>query len=111
MSFTCETREGRRIVKTLGDITYDMSEELSELLRNEFEAGQKIVILDLAAARTIGSEGLSAIVSQFPLLQRKRAHLLLAGASPFVITILERVGFDKKLPLFPNVEAALAHPV
>jgi anti-sigma B factor antagonist len=80
-------------------------------LRNTFEAEERdaphaLHILDLTEVPYMDSAGLGMIVSHYVRCQSRDVRLVLAGANPRVVQLLQMTKVDGFLPLAGSVEEA-----
>ena len=115
--FTIERNEGKTpgtvVFRLSGPFTArDMYGALSpNELRNTFEAEagdapHALHILDLTEVPYIDSAGLGMIVSHYVRCQSRGVRLVLAGANPRVVQLLEMTKVDGFLPRVGAVEGA-----
>ena len=67
------------------------------------------LILDLSGLRYIDSTGSKAFLDAHRMFARRGRRLVLAAVSPMTFKILNLIGVDKVIPIFPTVDAALRH--
>ncbi len=67
------------------------------------------VVLDLAAVGFINSAGLGTLVKAGMRLDKRGRRLAFARAHGAAEHTIRLLGLDRKMPLFPTVEAACAH--
>jgi anti-sigma B factor antagonist len=65
------------------------------------------VIVDMAELRYIDSSGAKALLDARRLLARRRRRLIMTGLQPLARRIVEVMGLEKTIPVFPTVDAAL----
>jgi len=107
MNFELTTRDNRRIIASTGDVSTDVSEELTTVIREQIEAGHAILILDLSRSQIIDSSGISALVANVPLLKQKKGTMILSGCNPTISKVFQLVGFQKHFPMVATLEDAL----
>lgn len=79
---------------------------VSECLREPFVP---TVVLDLTGLTFAGSHGLALLMEMTSESKRiNTAFRVVVGEQSGILRVLEVVGLDKELPLYPNVEKALA---
>ncbi|GAA1640006.1 STAS domain-containing protein [Actinoplanes couchii] len=94
------------IVTVDGDVDLDAAVELWSVLEAAASA-RLTVVVDLAAAGTVDSIGVGALVRGRNTVQRRRGELVLAGASPFLQAVLRTMRLATAFPVFRTVEHAL----
>ncbi|HNW33307.1 MAG TPA: STAS domain-containing protein [Candidatus Ozemobacteraceae bacterium] len=107
MFFQVSTNNGRQVITADGDVAGEITGELTAAIKEQIEAGHKIIILDFAKASIIDSMGISAIVANIALLKRKSGQLILAACRPTVKKVFQLVGFEQHFPIVATVEEAL----
>jgi anti-anti-sigma factor len=95
------------VVTPLSDLDADAVELLRESLA-EAVRDHRHVIVDLHAAPTIDSAGLSMLVRAFNDAKSHGGTLALAAPSRYVVTVLHTMKLHQVFPLYEDVEAALS---
>lgn len=67
------------------------------------------VIVDMSELRYIDSTGAKALLDAHRLLSRTRRRIVLAAVQPMARRIIDVMGLEKAIPIFPTIEAALEH--
>jgi stage II sporulation protein AA (anti-sigma F factor antagonist) len=104
-----EERAGSALVLApAGRLDSVTSNELEKRVSSRLDAGERLLVVDLAGVEYISSAGLRVLLMAAKRLKEPPAALVLCGLGPSVRTVLELAGF---LPLFaiePGREQALA---
>ena len=107
LRLSSERRGDNLIVAVGGELDIVTSRQLDEYLTQARREHRRIV-LDLAAVDFMDTSSLAVIVGHWKLLQAAGGTLVLAGARYRYTKTLWITGLADRLPLFDNVEAALA---
>jgi len=67
------------------------------------------LVIDLSGLRYIDSTGAKAFLDTHRLFARTGRRIVLATVQPMTLRILEVMGLQKVIPVFPTVDAALAN--
>jgi anti-sigma B factor antagonist len=95
------------VVTPLSDLDADAVELLRESLA-EAVRDHRHVIVDLHAAPTIDSAGLSMLVRAYNEAKSHGGTLSLAAPSRYVVTVLHTMKLHQVFPLYEDVGAALS---
>ena len=68
-----------------------------------------LVVLELSEMDFICSMALGAIISAHLKVRRYDGHVVLVDPQPIVRNLLEKTRLTKLFPIYPSVDAALAH--
>ncbi len=101
-----EEREGATLVHVSGEVDLDNITMLADALMGALESPHP-VILDLSGLRYIDSVGLHTLFRCHERAEHGRSELIFAGPSQFVRLLAERVGLDRLVRIFPDVQSAL----
>jgi anti-sigma B factor antagonist len=82
------------------------SGELKECLLNLFEAGTRLLVVDLKDVRFIDSSGLGALLSGYKNANLRHARLVLAGVQPRVQSMFELTRLHQVFDIVARVEEA-----
>ncbi|WP_079403555.1 STAS domain-containing protein [Streptomyces sp. 3211] len=95
------------VLQVIGDLDYDTSAELRDLLADlPLKPGQRLV-LDLARMEFCDSSGISALIAARNHAQSAGADIALAAVPANTLRVLRVVGLDQVFPLHPAVESAI----
>ena len=67
------------------------------------------VIVDLSGLRYIDSTGAKTLLDAHRMLSRTGRRIALAAVQPMARRIIDVMGIEKAIPIFPTVEAALEY--
>lgn len=67
------------------------------------------IIVDMGGLRYIDSSGAKALLDAHRLFGRSRRRIVMANVQPMARRIIDVMGLEKAIPIFPTVEAALEH--
>ncbi|WP_250005627.1 STAS domain-containing protein [Actinoplanes sp. M2I2] len=95
------------VVTPLSDLDAAAVELLRESL-TEAVRDHRYVVVDLHAAPTIDSAGLSMLVRAYNEAKGNGGTLALAAPSRYVVTVLHTMKLHQVFPLYPDVDAALS---
>ncbi len=118
-----ESADDIKIIKILNDrldavIAPDFKEKMTTLLQN----GRQMVIFDLSKVEAIDSTGLGALVAclkmvktgrrpssgnELPELQSEPGEIVLCGANPTVITLLQLTRMDRIFHVYDSIQDGL----
>lgn len=102
------TWSGRTAVVTAaGDIDLTNAERLRDSLMTALNAGAAAVVVDLTAATFLDSAGVTALVRASRRARASEAALRVAVTAPAVLRVLDLVGIDQIVPVYPGVAEAL----
>lgn len=99
---------GWTVVNVYGELDVATSPDLRELLIRLVGDGANRLVLDLEGVDFLDSTGLGTIIGA---LKRSRTHggdLRLVCTQARISRLFEITGLDKAVPLFPNVDTAVA---
>ncbi|OLE28920.1 MAG: hypothetical protein AUG44_06065 [Actinobacteria bacterium 13_1_20CM_3_71_11] len=89
-----------------GDLDLNTAPELLQALTRLVDAGERVVVVDLAGVEFCDSSGLSVLVRVRNRLAGLGGSLALAAPTPIVQRVLEVSGLDEIFGMYPSVEAA-----
>ncbi|MFD9468817.1 STAS domain-containing protein [Streptomyces goshikiensis] len=95
------------VVEVTGELDYDSSADLRDLLATlPLKPGQRLV-LDLARMEFCDSSGISTLIVARNHAQSAGADVALAAVPAGTLRVLRVVGLDQILPLHPDAESAI----
>ncbi len=65
------------------------------------------LVVDMGGLRYIDSSGAKALLDAQRLLARSKRRIVMANVQPMARRIIDVMGIEKAIPIFPTVEAAL----
>lgn len=91
-----------------GDLDLVSAPKLRCALLDRLEAGERRIVLDLSLVTFMDSTALGVLVG---VNRRMSPHgiLVMSGAQPSVLRLLEMTGLDRALDFLPTLDAGLAH--
>lgn len=95
-------------VTATGEIDLTNAEGLRDALLSTFNAGATALVVDLTLVTFLDSAGVTALVRAARRASASEAKLRLAAATLPVRRVLDLVGIDQIVPVYPSVAAALA---
>lgn len=96
------------VVAAAGEIDLTNAEYLRDALLSALDAGAAGLVADLTAATFLDSAGVTALVRASRRASANGAALRLAVAGPAVLRVIELVGLNQLVPVYPTVGEALA---
>ncbi|MGW6504080.1 STAS domain-containing protein [Nonomuraea angiospora] len=98
---------GVTIIMVSGELDLATADELEELVRRAYRAGDEVV-MDLAGTSFMDCTGLNALLRLRLEIVRDDGTLRLAGLQREPLRVLRLSGMDRWLPTHDNLEQALA---
>ena len=99
---------GVKIVSAEGRIDAATIVRFRRVMNAVADASERMLILDLAEATYLGSEGLGALLNIAKVMQRNNAVLAICSPAEHVRMALRISGFDQIIPVYPSLTEALA---
>jgi anti-anti-sigma factor len=96
------------IIRATGEIDLTVAECLRDALLSAFNAGATALVVDLTATTFLDSAGVTALVRAARRASASEAALRVAVTSPAVLRVLDLVGINQLVPVYPSVAEALA---
>jgi anti-sigma B factor antagonist len=103
---TWSGRSATVVVPAELDLT--ISDGLREALLGALNAGALGLVVDMTTTTFCDSAGISAITRAMRRAAANEATMRLAVTAPAVLRVLDLVGIDRLIDIYPDVEAALA---
>ncbi|MFB6805156.1 STAS domain-containing protein [Streptomyces sp. NPDC056387] len=95
------------LVEVIGELDYDTSADLRDLITTlPLEPGQRLV-LDLARMEFCDSSGITALIAVRNHAQSAGADMALAAVPANTLRVLRVVGLDRVFPLHPDTDSAI----
>lgn len=91
-----------------GELDLTIADGLREALLGVLNAGALGLVVDMTTTTFCDSAGISAITRAVRRAAANDATVRLAVASPAVLRVLELVGIDRLIEVYPDVSAAVA---
>ena len=95
------------VIAAAGEIDLTNAESLRDALLSALNAGAPGLIVDLTATTFLDSAGVTALVRASRRASASDAALALAVTAPAVLRVLNLVGIDQLIPVYPSVVTAL----
>jgi anti-sigma B factor antagonist len=96
------------VLRLSGELDADTTAVLHSVLAELVERPVSRIVVDLADLKFCDSIGLSAFVTCNQVLLARGGRLSFAGASPFLVRLMETVGLSRYFTFFPAVKDAIA---
>lgn len=96
------------VITATGEIDLTNAEYLRDALLSALNAGAAVLVADLTSVTFLDSAGVTALVRASRRAGASEAELRLAVAAPPVLRVLNLVGVDQLVPVYPSVAAAMA---
>jgi anti-sigma B factor antagonist len=108
MTFSTESMEGG-ITRVLLDGRLDIQGSAAiDLKMNVLAGSSKLLLLDLSKVSFLGSMGLRSIVLPAQAMKRRGGKMALFGPIPMVEEVLKASNIDEIIPIFHDLDAAVA---
>ena len=91
-----------------GELDLTIADGLREALLGVLNAGALGLVVDMTTTTFCDSAGISAITRAVRRAAANDATIRLAVASPAVLRVLDLVGVDRLIDVYPDADAALA---
>ncbi|MHA6765603.1 STAS domain-containing protein [Streptacidiphilus sp. PAMC 29251] len=108
LSFTVQQRAGAwAVVQVSGAMDYDTSPALEQALAALVQDGARHLVLDMAAVTFCDSCGINTLIRALGCAGQDNGSLALAATTPRVQGVLEIIGVDAVITMYPTVALAL----
>jgi anti-sigma B factor antagonist len=108
MTLSTESMEGG-ITRVLLDGRLDIQGSAAiDLKMNVLAGSSKLLLLDLSKVSFLGSMGLRSIVLPAQAVKRRGGRMALFGPVPMVEEVLKASNIDEIIPIFHDLDAAVA---
>lgn len=108
LSITSEERDGWVIVRVAGDLDLATAPRLRAAVVDAVSQGNARVVLDLERVDFVDSLGVGVLVGAVRRTRTNGGDLLLVSTRAHLQRLFELTGLAAGLPLFPDVDSALA---
>ena len=106
-----ERHGGVLVLSPCGRLDNDSAADFELAVQELLSAGERHLVLDLAALNYISNAGLRVLASTAKALNAPSTSLRLAGLSPALRQVFDAAGFSPMFDLHPDLRTALArHP-
>jgi anti-sigma B factor antagonist len=96
----------RALVAVPAEVDMATAGHLAAEVEAAIKPGVKVLILDMTFTTFCDSSGLDVLARALRRTQAEAVELRLVCSSPQVLRVLAITGFDKLLPIYPNLDAA-----
>jgi anti-sigma B factor antagonist len=109
VDFSATTRavNGVSVVDVAGEVDVYSAPELAERLNELFDAGDRVVVVDLTAVSFLDSTGLGTLVAGRNRADEAGGQLPLVGSGDRVLKLFRITGLDEVFQIYPTIEAAI----
>lgn len=108
LSLESSTSGARAVLRVGGRLDLPSSSELRNALDLEIERGPSRLVVDLSGVDFLDSTGLGVLVRAQRKAASSEVELVLSAAQPIVEQVLRVTNAVQILPLYPDVDSALA---
>jgi anti-anti-sigma factor len=106
--FTAAWSGRTAVVVASGEIDLTNADMLRDALLTALDAGARGLVVDMTATRFLDSAGVSALVRTSRRATATDTTLRLAVTAPSVLRVLDLVGLDRLISVYPSVSEAVA---
>ena len=96
------------VVAASGEIDLTNADGLRDALLSALDAGARGLVVDMTGAMFLDSAGVSALVRTSRRASATGTTLRLAVTAPSVLRVLDLVGLDRLIGVYPGVSEAVA---
>jgi anti-sigma B factor antagonist len=96
------------VVAASGEIDLTNADGLRDVLLSALDAGARGLVVDMTATTFLDSAGLTALVRTSRRCSATDTTLRLAVTAPSVLRVLDLVGLDQLIGVYPSVSEAVA---
>jgi anti-sigma B factor antagonist len=105
--FSCEMVSGVPVVITPEEIDITNADGLRAALRDAFEQGRDILVIDMSRTRFCDTAGLHALVAAHKRALAQGGQMRVVMSGPAVRRIFALTGLDQVVPSFTSLREAL----
>lgn len=98
------------VVAVEGELDLFTAPFLRDEIRDAIKQDGATLVLDLADLSFMDSSGLSVLIEAWRLTTAQGGGVTLAAPQPPVARILRTTGLDRRIKIYPDVDAALSGP-
>ena len=111
MDLLLSTRPGQgcTVLEVHGDLDLATAPQLRDGLQRLVDAGDRLLVVDLAGVGFMDSSGLGTRVVMFKALREVGGRLCLAAVQPAVLSVLRITSVDRVIDVYDTVQAAEAN--
>ena len=109
MDFSVTTRaiDDFRVVDVAGEVDVFSASELANQLTQLFDAGRRIVMVDLTAVTFLDSTGLGTLVAARNRAEEAGGQLPVIGSGDRVMKLFRITGLEDVFEIYPSIDAAV----
>ena len=96
------------VVVVSGEVDLTNSDGLRDVLLSALDAGARGLVVDMTATTFLDSAGVSALVRTSRRASATGTTVRLAVTAPSVLRVLDLVGLDRLIGVYPSVSEAVA---
>ncbi len=96
------------VLRLTGELDSDTAPKLHLLLAELLERPVPRIVVDLSGLKFCDSVGLSAFITAKQVITARGGWMSFAGASRFVVDLLDTVGLNRYFAIFAEVDDAIA---
>ena len=96
------------VVAASGEIDLTNADGLRDALLSALDAGARGLVVDMTATTFLDSAGVTALVRTSRRASATEATLRLAVTAPAVLRVLDLVGLDRLVGVYPSISEAVA---
>jgi anti-sigma B factor antagonist len=100
--------ESHILVTLAGESDANNAQWLRDVLESEASKSVPCLIVDLSGLRFIDSAGVHVLIDVRAILRDHGGELILVALQPVVARVLSLVGADQLIPVYADLDAALA---
>lgn len=99
--------DGITVVAAGGEIDYHATEALEEAITTSASPPPPRVVVDLAQTTFMDSGGINALLRAHGTVNREGGWVRLSGLDGHVLSVVQLVGLDQVISVYPSVDLAL----
>ena len=103
-----KTEKGTLVIQASGHLDHDTNQYFFDCVKDEIEAGNKNIVIDLAGLGYISSIGLGALVRARSRAAKAGGTIYLANIENQILEAFRLVHFDKIFNIYETEEEAVA---
>jgi anti-sigma B factor antagonist len=102
-----ENRNGHVLVRAVGELDLSTAPSLTTAAEDAFGDGYRLLLLDLSGVSFMDSTGLSALLAVHRDAEARDARAAIIAPSDNALRVLEMLGVDQVLNIYPTLDAAI----
>ena len=108
LRLSVENRNGHVLVRAVGELDMSSAPSLTTAAEDAFADGYRLLLLDLSGISFMDSTGLSALLTVHRDAVARDAHAAIIAPSQTALRVLEMLGVEQVLNIYPTLDAAVA---